>query len=102
MTRSSRKSTPPCSSWWTKGTPLTLPSPAATGPTQQRGTKRRCRGLEHGSSSQRTSRSSSPERGIDRTEFLVLHNQQDVVEECQFVNNGRGYDLGYSPGLTVL
>jgi hypothetical protein len=41
-------------------------------------------------------------RGIDRTEFLVMHGQQDVVEDCQFVNNGRGYDLGYSPGLTIL
>ena len=41
-------------------------------------------------------------RGIDRTEFISLHDQQDVVEECQFVNNGRGYDLGYSPGRTIL
>jgi hypothetical protein len=41
-------------------------------------------------------------RGIDRTEFISMHNQQDVVEDCQFVNNWRGYDLGYSPGLTIL
>ena len=41
-------------------------------------------------------------RGIDRTEFVVLHDQQDLVEECRFVWNQRGYDLGYSPGLTHL
>jgi hypothetical protein len=41
-------------------------------------------------------------RGIDRTEFISMHNQQDLVEDCQFVNNWRGYDLGYSPGLTIL
>lgn len=41
-------------------------------------------------------------RGIDRTEFISMHDQQDLVEDCQFVNNWRGYDLGYSPGLTIL
>jgi hypothetical protein len=41
-------------------------------------------------------------RGIDRTEFLVLHDQQDLVEDCRFVWNGKGYDLGYSPGMTRL
>jgi hypothetical protein len=41
-------------------------------------------------------------RGIDRTEFLVLHDQQDLVEDCRFVWNGQGYLLGYSPGLSHL
>lgn len=41
-------------------------------------------------------------RGIDRTEFIVMHDQQDVVEDSLFVNNHRGYDLGYSPGQTIL
>ena len=41
-------------------------------------------------------------RGIDRTEFLVLHDKQDVVEDCRFVGNEQGYLLGYSPGLTHL
>jgi hypothetical protein len=41
-------------------------------------------------------------RGIDRTEFLVLHDKQDLVEDCRFVWNDRGYDLGYSPGRTHL
>jgi hypothetical protein len=41
-------------------------------------------------------------RGIDRTEFLVLHNKQDLVEDCRFVWNEQGYLLGYSPGLTHL
>ncbi len=39
-------------------------------------------------------------RGIDRTEFLVLHDEQDLVEDCRFVGNEQGYLLGYSPGLT--
>jgi hypothetical protein len=41
-------------------------------------------------------------RGIDRTEFLVLHDRQDVVEDCRFVWNEEGYQLGYSPGRTHL
>jgi hypothetical protein len=41
-------------------------------------------------------------RGIDRTEFLVLHDKQDLVEDCRFVGNEEGYLLGYSPGLTHL
>jgi RNA polymerase sigma factor (sigma-70 family) len=41
-------------------------------------------------------------RGIDRTEFLVLHDKQDVVEDCRFVWNEQGYQLGYSPGRTHL
>jgi hypothetical protein len=41
-------------------------------------------------------------RGIDRTEFLVLHDKQDRVEDCRFVWNEQGYLLGYSPGLTHL
>jgi hypothetical protein len=41
-------------------------------------------------------------RGIDRTEFLVLHDKQDLVENCRFVWNAEGYMLGYSPGLTHL
>lgn len=41
-------------------------------------------------------------RGIDRTEFLVLHDKQDLVEDCRFVGNEQGYLLGYSPGLTHL
>jgi hypothetical protein len=41
-------------------------------------------------------------RGIDRTEFVVMHAVRDVVEDSQFVNNWRGYDLGYSPGQTHL
>jgi hypothetical protein len=41
-------------------------------------------------------------RGIDRTEFLVLHDRQDLVEDCRFVWNEQGYLLGYSPGLTHL
>ena len=41
-------------------------------------------------------------RGIDRTEFLVLHDKQDLVEDCRFVWNEQGYLLGYSPGLTDL
>jgi RNA polymerase sigma factor (sigma-70 family) len=41
-------------------------------------------------------------RGIDRTEFLVLHDKQDLVEDCRFVNNEEGYLLGYSPGRTYL
>jgi hypothetical protein len=41
-------------------------------------------------------------RGIDRTEFVVMHDQRDIVSDSQFVNNGRGYDLGYSPGQTYL
>jgi hypothetical protein len=41
-------------------------------------------------------------RGIDRTEFLVLHDRQDLVEDCRFVWNEMGYLLGYSPGLTHL
>ena len=41
-------------------------------------------------------------RGIDRTEFVVLHDRQDVVEECCFAGNAHGYDLGYSPGITLL
>jgi hypothetical protein len=41
-------------------------------------------------------------RGIDRTEFISMHDQLDVVEDSLFVNNGRGYDLEYSPGMTIL
>jgi hypothetical protein len=41
-------------------------------------------------------------RGIDRTEFLVLHGKQDLVEDCRFIGNEEGYLLGYSPGLTHL
>jgi hypothetical protein len=41
-------------------------------------------------------------RGIDRTEFLVLHDKQDQVEDCRFVWNEQGYLLGYSPGLAHL
>jgi hypothetical protein len=41
-------------------------------------------------------------RGIDRTEFLVLHDRRDLVEDCRFVWNEQGYPLGYSPGLTHL
>ena len=41
-------------------------------------------------------------RGIDRTEFLVLHDKQDLVEDCRFVWNEQGYLLGYSPGLSHL
>jgi hypothetical protein len=41
-------------------------------------------------------------RGIDRTEFVVLHDKQDLVEDCRFVWNGEGYPLGYSPGITHL
>ncbi len=41
-------------------------------------------------------------RGIDRTEFLALHDKQDLVEDCRFVWNEQGYLLGYSPGLTHL
>jgi hypothetical protein len=41
-------------------------------------------------------------RGIDRTEFVVLHDKQDLVEDCRFVWNEVGYLLGYSPGLTHL
>jgi RNA polymerase sigma factor (sigma-70 family) len=41
-------------------------------------------------------------RGIDRTEFIVLHDRQDVVEDCRFVWNEEGYLLGYSPGLSHL
>jgi hypothetical protein len=41
-------------------------------------------------------------RGIDRTEFIALHDQQDLVEDCRFVWNEEGYLLGYSPGLTHL
>jgi RNA polymerase sigma factor (sigma-70 family) len=39
-------------------------------------------------------------RGIDRTEFIVLHDKQDRIEDCRFVNNEQGYLLGYSPGLS--
>ncbi len=41
-------------------------------------------------------------RGIDRTEFLVLHDKQDQVDDCRFVWNEEGYLLGYSPGLSHL
>jgi RNA polymerase sigma factor (sigma-70 family) len=41
-------------------------------------------------------------RGIDRTEFLVLHDRQDLIEDCRFVWNEQGYLLGYSPGLSHL
>jgi hypothetical protein len=41
-------------------------------------------------------------RGIDRTEFLVLHDKQDRVDDCRFVWNEQGYLLGYSPGLSHL
>ena len=41
-------------------------------------------------------------RGIDRTEFLVLHDRQDRIEDCRFVWNEQGYLLGYSPGLSHL
>jgi RNA polymerase sigma factor (sigma-70 family) len=41
-------------------------------------------------------------RGIDRTEFLVLHDKQDLIEDCRFVWNEQGYLLGYSPGLSHL
>lgn len=41
-------------------------------------------------------------RGIDRTEFLVLHDKQDRIEDCRFVWNEQGYLLGYSPGLSHL
>ncbi len=41
-------------------------------------------------------------RGIDRTEFLVLHDKLDQVEDCRFVWNETGYLLGYSPGRTHL
>jgi hypothetical protein len=41
-------------------------------------------------------------RGIDRTEFIVLHDRQDLVEDCRFAWNTEGYLLSYSPGLTHL
>jgi len=41
-------------------------------------------------------------RGIDRTEFLVLHDKQDLVEDCRFVWNEEGYLLSYSPGRSHL
>ncbi|HET6249265.1 MAG TPA: G8 domain-containing protein [Tepidisphaeraceae bacterium] len=41
-------------------------------------------------------------RGIDRTEFMCLHDKRDLIEDCQFVWNGEGYELGYSPGLSDL
>ena len=41
-------------------------------------------------------------RGIDRTEFLVLHDRQDLIEDCRFVWNSEGYLLGYSPGRSHL
>jgi hypothetical protein len=41
-------------------------------------------------------------RGIDRTEFLALHDRQDLVEDCRFVWNTEGYLLSYSPGLSHL
>jgi hypothetical protein len=41
-------------------------------------------------------------RGIDRTEFAILHDKRDLVEDCRFVGNYQGYLLGYSPGLTHL
>ena len=41
-------------------------------------------------------------RGIDRTEFLVLHDKQDRIEDCRFVWNEQGYLLGCSAGLSHL
>lgn len=41
-------------------------------------------------------------RGIDRTEFAVFHDKRDLIEDCRFVWNGEGYELGYSPGLSDL
>jgi hypothetical protein len=38
-------------------------------------------------------------RGIDRTEFVVLHDKRDLIEDCRFVWNAEGCPLGYSPGI---
>jgi G8 domain len=37
----------------------------------------------------------------DRAETLVLHNEQDLIEDCRFVWNDAGCPLGYSPGIHI-